>query len=735
MTQQTYELYGKSFVNGSESNHKEWPYAVDFQRQPTLVIKDNDLFLITDQLGNTVASADSQKRTVTGLFCQDTRFLSRSELQIEGQSPVLLSSAANTGYSIIVDCTNPAIDNLLKPESIGIKRKIVLQGGLFEEIEIRNYNTHPVEFQISLSFQVDFRDLFEVRNFSSRSQRGQNLEAPFCENNSLCFAYQGLDNSLMESIIKFDYQMPNKISGNTVIWQIKIDSQAICRLGYYLQTSTNNQKNSTVILPSSLAEAVKKAEAKQKTWYEKITKIRTDSTSINQVIEQAENDIYLLLQSFGKGEVLVAGIPWFSTLFGRDSLIAAGQTLMFDPNIARDTLLTLAQHQGTNDSDWHDESPGKILHELRSGELARCQEIPHTPYYGTVDATPLWLMLYRDYYKWTGDRETIENLWENAIAAMNWIDTQCAATGYLSYLRRSSGGIQNQGWKDSGDCIVNSKGELVEGAITLCEVQAYVYAAKLGLSEIAEVFGYSELAEKWQLEATQLQERFNRDFWLESENYCALALDENGNPIDSVTSNPGHCLQLGILTPEKAQAVSDRLSAEDMFSGWGIRTLSSLSPAYNPMGYHLGSVWPHDSALTAVGLRSMGRIEQAFAIAEGLIEMTKLQTNYRPPELFCGFAREANRVPVKYPVACFPQAWATGAIFQLLQMMVNLTPDAANNCLVIQNPTLPKFINRLSVENLKVGNNLIDLNIERIGEITTCNIIKQEGNLRVFIEA
>ncbi|MEM1167683.1 MAG: amylo-alpha-1,6-glucosidase [Cyanobacteria bacterium P01_H01_bin.35] len=735
MTQQIYELYGKSFLTAPESNKTEWPYAIDFQRQQTLVIKDNDLFLITDKLGNTVANADSQKRTVTGLFCRDTRFLSRSELQIEGKSPVLLSSSANTGYSIIVDCTNPEINNLLKPESIGIKRNIVLQGGLFEEIEIRNYNTHAVEFQISLSFQVDFKDLFEVRNFSSRSQRGQNLADPFCENNRLNFAYQGLDDSLMESLINFKYRTPDRVDGNTVIWHLKIDSQASVRLGYCLQTSTNNQENSIVVLPDSLEEAVKSTQAKQDSWYQQITKIRTDSTSINQVIEQAENDIYLLLQSFGKGKILVAGIPWFSTLFGRDSLIAAGQTLMLDPNIARDTLLTLAQHQGINDSEWHDESPGKILHELRTGELARCQEIPHTPYYGTVDATPLWLMLYRDYYKWTEDRETIESLWENAIAAMNWIDTQCEATGYLSYLRRSPGGIQNQGWKDSGDCIVNSKGELVEGTITLCEVQGYVYAAKLGMSELAEIFGYAELSKKWQLEATELKERFNRDFWVESENYCALALDENGNAIDSVTSNPGHCLQLGIFTPEKATAVSARLGAKDMFSGWGIRTLSSLSPAYNPMGYHLGSVWPHDSALTAVGLRSMGKIEQAFAIAEGLMDMTKLQPNYRPPELFCGFPREANRIPVKYPVACFPQAWATGAIFQLLQMMVNLIPDAANNCLAIENPTLPKFINHLSVQNLKIGNNLVDLNLERICDTITCKVVKQQGDLRVLIEA
>lgn len=733
MIQQTYELYGKNFLTVPQLNKPEWPYALDFQRQPTLVIKHDDIFLITDELGNTAASADSQKRTVTGLFSGDTRLLSRSELQIEGRSPILLGSLTDTGYSMTVDCTNPEINNVLKAESIRIKRKIAVYGGLFEEIEIRNYHAYPVEFQISLSFEVDFKDLFEVRNFSKRSQRGQNLHNPFCDDNNLCFAYQGLDKSLMESVIEFKDWTPDRVEGNTVIWHLKIESQATCYLSYRLQTSTNNQPNSSHIFPSSLEEAVQIAQAEEDTWHPQTTRIRTDSTSLNQLIEQAENDVYLLLQSFGKGKVLVAGIPLFSTLFGRDALIAADQILMFAPHVARDTLLTLAKYQGTAENNWREESPGKILHELRLGELARCEEIPHTPYYGSVDATPLWLMLYSDYYKWTGDTETIKSLWPNALAAMEWIDRESQATGYISYLMRSPGGIQNQGWKDSTDCIVNSKGELVGGAIALCEVQAYVYAAKLGASKIARVLGEPVLAEKWELEAAQLKERFNRDFWVESENYCALALDAKGNPIDGVTSNAGHCLQLGIFTPEKAEAVSDRLFAKDMFNGWGIRTLSSLSPAYNPMGYHLGSVWPHDSTICALGLRNLGRIDGALAIAEGLIDMTKVQPNTRPPELFCGFEREANRDPIKYPVACFPQAWATGSIFQLLEMMVNLIPDAANNSLVIQNPALPKFINNLSVQNLKIGDNLVDLNLERIGDKTTCKVVQQQGDLQVLI--
>jgi glycogen debranching enzyme len=684
MAQKTYQLYGKKFL--SALNNEELPYAVDFQSQPTLVIKDNDLFLITDQLGNTVAYADSQKRTVTGLFCRDTRFLSRSELQIEGVSPLLLGSCADTGYSIIVDSTNPIIKGVLKADAVGIKRKIALRGGLWEEIELRNYSTSPLEFEVSLSFQADFKDLFEIKNYARRSQRGVNLEQLSVEDNCLSFAYHGLDNSLTESLINFCHRPPDHVKGNTVIWEVKIDSQEVFKFGYCLQTRINGQSSSYALLPESYQGAIREAKREEVEWYREVTKIRTDSAVVNRIIEQAEEDIYLLLQSFGLGKVLVAGIPWFSTLFGRDSLIAARQTLIFDSRIARDTLLTLAQFQGLDYSDWHDESPGKILHELRLGELARCDEIPHTPYYGTVDATPLWLILLADYFRQTGDRDIIDKLWSNAIAAMNWIDDQCRNTGYLSYLCRSSGGIKNQGWKDSGDCIVNSRGELVEGAIALCEVQGYVYGAKIKMSEIASMMGDLSLAHQWHTQAKELKERFNHDFWLESENYCALGLDEEGNPIDSITSNPGHCLLWDIFTPEKARAVGDRLCKPDLFSGWGIRTLSSLSPAYNPMGYHLGSVWPHDSAIIAQGLHHIGMKNEALMVAEGLIAMTSLQPNNRPSELFCGFSRQENHTPVKYPVACLPQAWATGVIFQLLEIMNNGQSTVKNGQLNLSVP-------------------------------------------------
>ncbi len=539
----------------------------------------------------------------------------------------------------------------------------------------------------------------------------------------------------MESRILFQHRQPDYFKGYTAVWQLELASHETQKLGYRVNMLKNNQSSSTVSAAITLGQAKAAELMEEQHWVQQITRISSDKSIFNRVIERAEQDMYLLRQSFGKHKTVSAGVPWFSTLFGRDSLITASQTLMLNSQIAKETLILLATYQGKIDDEWREEEPGKILHELRLGEMARCQEIPHTPYYGTVDATPLWLMLYAEHYAWTHDQELLELLWPNALAAMEWIDRNTKQTSYLSYYRKSKRGLANQGWKDSGDCIVDHKGELANGPIALCEVQAYVYAAKTRLAEIARMKKRLDLADRWQEEARSLKVRFNRDFWVEDQDFCALALDGDGNHVDSITSNPGHCLHLGLFTHEKAYSVAERLRAPDMFNGWGIRTLSSLSPAYNPMGYHIGSVWPHDNALIAMGLRSLGLIDQALELFQGLFDMTSQQPYERPPELFCGYERNGDNAPVQYPVACTPQAWATGSIFQLLQMMVNLVPDAQNNCLRIIDPALPESINRLSFHNLRVGTTILDLEFERSGTTTACRVAKKRGNLRVVIEA
>ncbi|BAU09865.1 amylo-alpha-1,6-glucosidase [Leptolyngbya sp. NIES-3755] len=747
------ELDGRKFVPADQMPVPEWASVLNERPQPILTLKDDDMFLLTDTFGNIGGSSDEGRSSGLGLFCNDTRFLNRLELQLDGRSPILLSSTAEKGFVLSVLCTNPRLDDRIPAETIGIKRELVLNGGLFEEIEIANYSTEPVEFELSLSFGADFIDLFEVRGFG-RNQRGTLLRRLPSEANEvddvdsfvavdelgqspmeLTLAYQGLDGSILESRIDFVHYQPDTVKGYTAVWRLNFQPHEKQTFGYRLQPLSNGRPVSRVSAPITLSQAKAAEFAEEQHWRQQATQIRTDKTTFNRVVERAEQDVYLLRQTFGKNKALSAGVPWFSTLFGRDSIIAASQTLLLDPQIARETLTILAHYQGKTDDEWREEQPGKILHEIRFGEMARCQEIPHTPYYGTVDATPLWLMLYAEYFSWTADYETLDRLWNNAIAAMDWVDRNLKATGYLSYERKSKRGLDNQGWKDSGNCIVDRKGKLAQGAITLCEVQGYVYSAKVRLSQIARMKKRIDLADRWEEEARDLKVRFNRDFWMEDQDFCALALDGDGNPVDSITSNPGHCLQLGIFTPEKAYSVAERLRAPDMFNGWGIRTLSSLSPAYNPMGYHVGSVWPHDNALIAIGLRSLGLIDQALELCKGLLDMTRHQPYQRPPELFCGYDRTDDNEPVQYPVACTPQAWATGSVFQLVHMIVNLVPDAPGNCLRVIDPALPESINYLALKNLRVGPTLLDLEFERSGSSTSCRVSKKRGNLRVVIEA
>lgn len=748
------ELEGRTFVPVQQELIPEWPCTTVKRQQQTLTLKDNDLFLITDTLGNIAGCLDDQIDTSLGLFCRDTRFLSRLELQIEGQSPILLSSTAQRGFALSTLCANPylerkIVDESIPAETIGIQRDIVLQGGLFEELTLTNYSSRPVTFGLSLSFAADFADLFEIRGrirkktgmmmrqvgSQTKSIQFKASDSHAQETGELILAYQGTDQILMESQIQFYRRRPDQFNGYTALWNLSLQPHQTEVLGYRLKPCIAAQPASSVSLPATLSQAAAAETIEEQEWRDRVTLIQTDNRPLNQMIDRAVQDIYLLGQTFGEAKVLSAGIPWFSTLFGRDSIIAAMQTLILEPDIARQTLQVLAKYQGQTTDDWREEEPGKILHELRLGEMARCGEVPHTPYYGTVDATPLWLMLYADYYNWTGDRALLDQLWENALAAMDWIDHSCQATGYLSYARKSTGGLQNQGWKDSGDCIVDAQGHLAEGAITLSEVQGYVYAAKMRLSYLARVKQQYDLAQHWENDAQVLKERFSKDFWLSEQGYIALALDGEGRASDSITSNPGHCLGLGILSPEQSHSVAERLQAADMFNGWGIRTLSSQSPAYNPMGYHVGSVWPHDNGMIAVGLRSLGYTSQALEVAQGILDMTVQQPYQRPPELFCGFERRPESSPVRYPVACSPQAWATGTIFQLLQAIVNLVPDAANNCLRVVHPTLPESVHYISLEKLRVGNTVLDLEFERSNGATACRVTRKRGNLQVVIEA
>jgi glycogen debranching enzyme len=433
-----------------------------------------------------------------------------------------------------------------------------------------------------------------------------------------------------------------------------------------------------------------------------------------------------------------AGIPWYVAPFGRDSLITAYETLMINPAVARSTLRTLAAWQATEDDPWRDAEPGKILHELRRGELARTRAIPHTPYYGTVDATPLFLLVAAAYHRWTLDLDTMRDLRPAFDAALRWIDEwgDRDGDGFVEYERRSPAGLVNQGWKDSYDAVVHADGSLARGPIALVEVQAYVYAAKRDVAEVYAALGDDERATALRGEADSLRAAFNEAYWNPEERFLALALDGEKRRVASVTSNAGHALFCGILDDDRAAHVAERLMAPDMFSGWGIRTLSTRSPAYNPMSYHNGSVWPHDNAIAAAGLKRYGFDDAVARIATALFDVGAGSRDFRLPELLCGFGRDESRSTVAYPVACIPQAWAAAAPFLLVQMLLGVAPNAEESRLAVDRPRLPSWIGRLDVDDICVGPGRVSLAFRQTGHQGTGFALRDhEGGVQVTMSA
>jgi glycogen debranching enzyme len=443
-----------------------------------------------------------------------------------------------------------------------------------------------------------------------------------------------------------------------------------------------------------------------------------------------------MLRSYaGRDEYFAAGVPWFVALFGRDSIITAIQTLAYNPKIAEDTIQLLAAYQGRKLDEWREEEPGKILHELRVGEMANLNETPHTPYYGTIDATPLFLILVGRHAAWTGDLALFNELRDNVEAALGWIDNygDIDADGYVEYVGNAGKGLINQGWKDSTDAIINSDASLAAPPIALVEVQAYVYQAKMEIAGLYRRAGDHGRADRLEQEARRLREQFNRDYWVE-EGFFALALQDGNRRAAVMSSNAGHALWTGIAESDKARAVADRLMADDMFNGWGIRTLSSRELYYNPLGYHVGTVWPHDNSLVVAGLRRYGLDEQAMRVFIGLIEAAVYFDAHRLPELFGGFSRGDYRVPVNYPVACQPQAWAAGSVPYMFKSLLGLVPEAFDRRLRIARPVLPPFVNQVEIRRLRVGGSIVDLKFERTSDSIAVKVLKSDGPLEVIVE-
>ncbi|HVE91135.1 MAG TPA: amylo-alpha-1,6-glucosidase [Actinomycetota bacterium] len=698
-----------------------------------LAIKEGETFLVSSSDG----SLDEGNACGHGLYHQDTRFLSHFTLRVNGAEPILLSSSAERAFMSHMDLTNPDIwdrDTISIPQqTVNVRRIRVVGDRLHERIRVKNYSASSVELSVQIELAADFEDIFEVRGLR-RTIRGTVLQPKLTER-GVVFAYLGQDDLFRQTRVEFSHDPQTAVvRGGRVsfAFSLPLRPHQTRLLGLTVEPLTGSPQRP----PEDFDTCLRRSRRSYEAWEHECTQISTNNELFNSLLERGRRDMRALYTRNRFGGMIAAGIPWYVAPFGRDSILAAYEILSLNPRVSAETLRLLAALQGRQLDPWRDEEPGKIFHELRQGELAFSNLIPHTPYYGTVDATPLFLMLAGAYFRWTNDLALMEELKPALVAALSWIDDHgdSDGDGFVEYERKSPRGLENQGWKDSGNSIVHTDGTLAKPPIALAEVQAYVYMAKSRIAEIFSVLGDDDLAERLRKEAAILAERFNRDFWMPEHNYFALALDGDKRQVETVTSNPGHGLYCGIIEPDKARAVAARLLEPDMFSGWGIRTMSKGAVAYNPMSYHNGSVWPHDNAIIAAGLKRYGFRQATERVLSAIFE-TAVQAEYmRLPELFCGFTRRSPNSPVSYPVACSPQAWAAGSVFFLIQAMLGISARAHENLLTVNDPGLPPWLGKVEIANMRVGSSSISLLFTRDGDVTSFSLVSKEGDVRVVME-
>ncbi|MCL6471264.1 MAG: amylo-alpha-1,6-glucosidase [Firmicutes bacterium] len=709
------------------------PFIIVDLREKRLAIKEGDYFLFTDNEGNIPAENTSG----LGLYYKDTRFLSNFEFTVNGRIPVLLSSTAERDYLAHIELTNADVregDVLLIPqETLNIRRLRVISEGFHERIRIKNYNQYPVELELALSFNADFADIFEVRGLR-RQNRGK-LLYPKIIGDELVLAYIGEDKVFRQTKIGLPFKpdsIETALNQTTIRKRVAIEPSGRLVFNYHILPLIGHAKSEK----ADFNETVTKLRLSYSHWERGITRIYTDNELFNAVMNRGISDIRALMADHKDGRIIHAGIPWYVAPFGRDSLITALQVLLLTSEPAKQTLNFLGKFQGKEVNHWKDEEPGKILHEIREGELAILKEIPHTPYYGSIDSTPLYLILAAEYYLWTNDFEFMRKITPNIEACLHWIDDygDFDKDLFLEYRRHSKRGLINQGWKDSWNAVSHTDGQIAEPPIALCEVQGYVYRAKMGIAKYYRDIGNIERADELERQAMELKERFNEVFWMPDEGYFALALDGNKKQVGTVTSNVGQCLYTGIIDEDKATHVVRRLMQPDMFSGWGIRTVSKAAKVYNPMSYHNGSVWPHDNAIIISGIKSYGFNEEATILASALFDAAIHHTYYRLPELFCGFTRRGASKPVSYPVSCSPQAWAAGSVFLMFQAMLGITPNARERVISINNPVLPRWLNQVELENLRIAGETVSILFNREGSTTTAAELTQTGRVKVVTE-
>jgi glycogen debranching enzyme len=693
---------------------------------PKLVLKHDHAFVVADRRGDLPALHASE----FGFYVDDTRFLHQMELRGHGWRPLLLNAAVeDDAHMAGIDLTNPDIvheERLVVPgRALRIARRVMLfRRQLYQRVVIESFDQHAHELGFVWSFAADFSDLFEVRGHP-RAVRGSPL-TPFVEKNAVVLSYRGVDGITRSTRLEFD-PPPARVEPGTVEHVLILAPHARTEITVLVTAITGEPLAPVLDWTTARAQRRRAVEG-----FDRDTAhVRTDHELFNRWCARSRHDVRLLLTDTPEGFVPYAGIPWYVAPFGRDGLITALQTVAFEPYIARGTLRFLAARQATSDDLFTDAEPGKILHELRQGEMANCREIPFIPYYGTADATPLFLVLLAEYVRWTGDLDFAVELWPAVERALGWMAT--FPNGLISYRRRSPLGLENQGWKDSHDAVMHRDGDLAAPPIALVEVQGYQYAALLGAADIAEAIGHAARAPVLRGRAEAVRQRFEAAFWMSDEAFYALALDGEGRACRVISSNAGHCLWTGIASESRGGAVARRLMADDVFTGWGLRTLSTRERLYNPMSYHNGSVWPHDTALAALGMRAYGPVDSFLTLATGLFQAVLHFEDVRMPELFCGFPRVEGRGPTRYPVACSPQAWAAGSVFHLLRGMLGLTPHALENHVTLNRPQLPSWLKWIEIHGLRLGRSRINLRVSQGREHAAVELLAREGDAEVVV--
>jgi len=696
----------------------------------TRVLKYADTFALFDRYGDIHPIGTGEQ----GLYHEGARFLSSYELRLNKRQAILLNSTVREDNSLLtVDLTTPDLyegDKLVIPkDTLHIFRGILLWEGVqYEHLRLVNFGDQEISVEIELWFQADYADIFEVRG-SQRKQRGQDLPATRADH-QLTLGYMGLDGVTRRTRILFS-EAPDRLEDDCAHFSLQLSPGKEKNFIISIACDVDSNEQTILSYEKVLSESVDIMAADQQT----IGNIYTSNEQFNDWIHRSAADLAMLGTRTEHGTYPYAGIPWFSTPFGRDGIITALQYLWMKPELGRGVLAYLAATQASKEIPEQDAEPGKILHETRKGEMASLGEVPFRRYYGTVDATPLFIVLAGAYFQRTGDREFIKTIWPNIIRALEWIDQygDCDDDGFVEYARHCDNGLVQQGWKDSNDSIFHSDGSPAEGSIALCEVQGYVYEAKLTAAEFATLFGETTRAVKLKHEAEKLKEQFNKAFWCEDIGTFAIALDGDKKPCRVRSTNAGHALFSGIANPEYARRVSETLVSDSSFSGWGVRTIANKESRYNPMSYHNGSIWPHDNAIIAMGLSRYGFKEQAIQILTGLFDASIVLDLHRLPELMCGFDRMKGQGPTLYPVACSPQAWASGSVFYLLQACLGLTFSPTNPQLCFHHPQLPDYLHRLEINNLHVGDAVLDLVLTRHQHDVSVNVSRKQGDIEVDV--